>query len=89
MMKLNVQIVQFNLWEVRAKNNLWFGMTSKKFGTATSENLAKESQFLDQTHIINEYKKRLREKEHIEEEKPSKKKVGKEQIIIQMPERMG
>jgi len=70
---------------VKAKQNLWFGMTSKIDDTATAENLTTESKFLDQTAVINYLKTLLKDKQLDDDVK--KKKNKSEPIVINMPER--
>lgn len=60
-----LQLKFFNRRTVALKKNLWFGMTSKLDGTATTKNLIAESDFLDQTATINQLKKLLRDKEEL------------------------
>ena len=70
----------FNKQLVKAKQNLWFGMTSKIDDTATTENLQIESKFLDQTNVINYLKTLLKDKSTSVE---AKRKEG-EQIVVNL-----
>jgi len=65
----------------KLQGNLWFGMTSKIDGTSTAKMLAAESSFLDQTNVINQLKKLLRDKNE------SNKKEAEHPFILNIPER--
>lgn len=79
-----LKLKYFSRAMVKAQKNLWFGMTSPIDGTSTSDNLAKESNLIDQTYIINELKKRLKDKETI----LRKSEGGKnESITLHLPPR--
>lgn len=57
----------FSKRTVKIQDNLWFGMTSKIDGTSTTKMLSAESDFLDQTSVINQLKKLLRDKHESEQ----------------------
>jgi len=67
---------------VSMKNNLWFGMTSKLDGTSTTRMLSAESDFLDQTSVINQLKKLLRDKNE-----SSGKDKSDQPFVLNLPER--
>jgi hypothetical protein len=74
----------FNRTLARAKNNIWFGMTSKIDYTSTAKNLSDETKFLEQTHVVNYLKTLLKDKKYGREEGYSQK--GKnEQIVVNLP----
>lgn len=75
----------FNLAVVRAKNNIWFGMTSKIDWTATAKNLTDEAKFLEQTSVVNYLKTLLRDKKYGKEEGYQKGKS--EQIVVNLPQK--
>lgn len=75
----------FNKAWVKAKDNLWFGMTSKIDDTSTAENLTTESKFLDQTAVINYLKTLLKDKGFYEEKRTGIKKK-EEQVVVNLGE---
>jgi len=79
------ELLQLRFFDPRIvgmKKNLWFGITSTVDGTATTNLLQAESTFLDQTDLINAYKKLLRDKD-----KEKKKKGDSGQpIVLNLPE---
>ncbi len=60
----------FNPRTCALKDNLWFGITSTIDGTSSTKFLQEESNFLDQTELINKYKKNLKDKDY--ESKPQR-----------------
>ncbi len=71
---------------VKAKQNLWFGMTAKIDQSSTTENLIVESKFLDQTSVINYLKSLLKDRKIGREDRGNIKGKG-EQIVLNIPER--
>jgi hypothetical protein len=78
------KLKNFNRSLVKAKKNLWFGMTSKIDQSSTTENLVVESKFLDQTQVINYLKSLLKDRRIGREDRELK---GKDQIVLNIPER--
>jgi hypothetical protein len=70
-----LQLKHFKMSSAKVKGNLWFGLTSKMDGSATSENLVKESKFVDQTYIINQLRAIIKERKMVEATTASKKNV--------------
>ena len=73
----------FNRPVVRAKQNLWFGMTCKLDSSSTAKNLAEETKFLDQTSVINYLKTLLRDRRYGKDENSGRGK--QEQIVVNLP----
>ena len=74
------KLKEFNITPLKDRR-IWFGMTSKRDGTATTKNLELESKFLDQTHVINHYKTLLKDKPST-----SKKEKSSNQYVVNIPE---
>jgi len=72
----------FKEMPAKTRRNIWFGMTSKRDGTSTSQYLELESKFLDQTRVINTLKGLLKDKPQLAQQKGSKN----EQFVINIPE---
>jgi len=79
-----LKLKYFSIRMVKVKHNLWFGMTSKLDGTATTKFLSAESDFLDQTSVINQLKKLLRDSS---EGSGGKTDKNQQPIILNLPDR--
>jgi hypothetical protein len=83
---LQIELTKFKFFNptiTKAKNNIWFGMTSKIDWTATAKNLTEESKFLEQTAVVNYLKTLLKDKKYGKEEGYQKGK--NEQIVVNLP----
>ena len=75
-----MKLKHFPKFTPNAKGNLWFGMSSKKDGTATHSFLQAESKFLNQTSLVNQYKELLKDVPKVQKTKSTSE--GKEQIVF-------
>jgi len=79
-----LKLPRFTLTVAKAKDNIYFGMTSKLDGTATAENFAIEEKFCMMNKQLNDLKKAMNEYS-AQLDKARREQQPQQPIIIQQP----